>query len=131
MRLYIDTSAAIKLFLDEADSDACADTLFAVLKKDGELIASTWMLAELSSVMRCMYSVDSIDGLDVFLKQCTLVETNARHINRVRSEKWKLRSADALHLACALDTNATHILTYNKELASAARKHNITPLNAH
>ena len=131
MRLYIDTSAAMKHFLDEADSDACADTLFSVLKKGGELIAATWMLAELSSVMRRMYSVDSIDGLDVFLKQCTLIETDAKHINRVRGEKWKLRSADALHLACALDADATHILTYDKELASAARKHNITPTTAH
>lgn len=131
MLLYIDTSAAMKLFLEEADSDACADTLFSVLKNDGELIASTWMLAELSSVMRRMYSVGSIGGLDVLLKQCTLIETDARHINRIRGEKWKLCSADALHLACALDANATHILTYDKELAMAARIHGITPVTAH
>ena len=121
MRLYIDTSAAMKIFLDEAESDACAEELFKALKQGGELIASTWMLAELTSVMRRMYKVDSIDGLNSFLGQCRLVETSAAHIHRVREEKWKLRSADALHLACALDVQATHILTYDKELASVAR----------
>lgn len=117
MRLaYIDTSAAMKLVVDEPESASLADALGV----DRRLVAS-WLL---HTELHCASGrhPDAVDLVDVEL---VLNAVNLADIIRAdmiaAGTRSPLRSNDAIHLAVAIRLGVDEMVTYDAELAQAAR----------
>lgn len=119
MRIYLDTSAAAKLLVDEVESDA----ITAYLDRDDddhEIVSSALLETELrrlavrlvlpqSSVSDLLSRVDLIDPTrSIFHEAGVLPGSN-------------LRSLDALHLATALRAEVDVLVAYDIRLLEAAR----------
>jgi predicted nucleic acid-binding protein len=112
---YLDTSAAIKLVVEEAESAALTEHL-----ADGRRLVASWMLhtelhraagrhpddVEAESVRTVL---DTVDLADLTRGDMIAAGTYA-----------PLRSNDAIHLAVAIRLGVDEIVTYDVELADAA-----------
>jgi predicted nucleic acid-binding protein len=112
---YIDTSAAMKLVVEEAESDALTEHL-----ADGRRLVASWLLhtelhraagrhpddVEAESVRTVL---DTVDLADLARGDMIAAGTYA-----------PLRSNDAIHLAVAIRLGVDEIVTYDVELADAA-----------
>ena len=119
MTLYLDTSAAAKLLVDEDESEALAAYLDRTV--DGqELISSALLETELrrlairleldqSMVTDLLARVDLVDPPRSLFHEAGLLPGT------------HLRSLDALHLATALRVNSDTFLAYDARLLDAAR----------
>lgn len=115
---YLDTSAAMKLVLDEPQSEALAAELSA---SDSRRLVSSWLL---HTEMHCAAGrhpddvdldavrdvLDTVDLIDLIRGDMLAAGTHA-----------PLRSNDAIHLAVALRVGAEEMVTYDVELAGKAR----------
>ncbi|MGH3835805.1 MAG: PIN domain-containing protein [Pseudonocardiaceae bacterium] len=119
MILYIETSAAAKLLVDEPASSRLAVRLDSAVAEDDALISSILLETELR---RLAVRVDLPQvAVTHLLERFDLVETD-------RSLYWEagllpgrhLRSLDALHLAAALRVSADVMVTYDRRQADAA-----------
>jgi uncharacterized protein len=114
---YLDTSAAMKLVLEESQSAALAEEL--TTDQDRRLVAS-WLL---HTEMHCAAGrhprdvdleavravLDSVDLIDLTRGDLLAAGTHA-----------PLRSNDAIHLTVALRVGADEIVTYDEELVERA-----------
>ncbi len=119
MTLYLDTSAAAKLLVDEDESEALAAYLDGTV--DGqELISSALLETELrrlairleldqSMVTELLARVDLVDPPRSLFHEAGLLPGT------------HLRSLDALHLATALRVDSDTFLAYDARLLDAAR----------
>lgn len=112
---YLDTSAAVKLLVEEPESEA----LLAGLS-DGRRLVASWLLhtqlhcaagrhpetIELPAVQAVLDSVDLVD-----LTRGDMIAAGTHAL---------LRSNDAIHLAAAIRLAVDEIVTYDAELAAAA-----------
>jgi predicted nucleic acid-binding protein len=119
---YLDTSAAIKLIIEEAESAALAETL----SSSAHRLVSSWLLhtelhcaagrhphdVELESVRAVL---DAINLVDLTRGDMIAAGTHA-----------PLRSNDAIHLAVAIRLGADDLITYDQELAEAAVRAGLT-----
>lgn len=118
---YVDTSAAMKLVVDEPGSAALAMGLCT----DRRLVAS-WLL---HTEMHCAAGrhPDDIDVADV---QAVLNTVNLVDLTRgdmiAAGTHVPLRSNDAIHLAVAIRLGSDELVTYDGELAEAARAAGLT-----
>lgn len=114
---YLDTSAAMKLVIEEAESEALAMELDTV--GDRRLISS-WLL---HTEMHCAAGRHPEDlGLDVVnavLDTVDLIDLTRGDMLAAGTHP-PLRSNDAIHLAVALRVGADEIFTYDAELADTA-----------
>lgn len=114
---YLDTSAAMKLVVEEAESDALAETL----SNDRTLIAS-WLL---HTEMHCAAGRHS-DALELSTIRLVLDTVSLVDLTRgdmiAAGTHAPLRSNDALHLAVAIRLGVDEVVTYDLELADAASK---------
>lgn len=114
---YLDTSAAMKLLLDEPQSEALIEELTG--QDDRRLVAS-WLL---HTEMHC---AAGRHPEDVDLEAVTTVLDSVSLIDLTRGDLLAagthapLRSSDAIHLAVALRVGADEIVTYDGELAERA-----------
>lgn len=130
--IYLDTSAAIPLFVSEPSSDA-VDTWFESC--DETLIASDWILTEFASALSLKVRRGEIEpkqaqgawknfesfsqsGLRLVPVSRQAFSHAARLIQNVSSG---LRSGDSLHLAMALETGTAGIATADANLARNAQ----------
>jgi predicted nucleic acid-binding protein len=113
---YLDTSAAMKLVIDEAESAALAEALAA----DRRLVAS-WLL---HTELHCAAGRHPED-LDLAAIQAVLDTVNLADLTRgdmiAAGTHVPLRSNDAIHLAVAIRLGADEMVTYDGELQEAAR----------
>lgn len=118
-RLYIDTSAALKLVLDEPESAA----LVAHLDRQRPELLACWLLE--TELRRAAVREPALTQTAV----SDLLEGVALH--GVPASLFReagllpgphLRSLDALHLAAALRLGVDRLLTYDVRMASAARE---------
>ena len=114
---YLDTSAAIKLVLDEPQSDALTAELTA--REDRRLVSS-WLL---HTEMHCAagrhpQDVD-LDAVRAVLDSVNLIDLTRGDLLAAGTHA-PLRSNDAIHLAVALRVGADEIVTYDGELAQRA-----------
>ena len=119
MRIYLDTSAAAKVLVDEIESDALTAYLDRA-EPDREIVSSALLETELrrlavrldlaqSSVSELLARVDLVDPTrSIFHEAGVLPGPN-------------LRSLDALHLATALRTEADVLVAYDTRLLDASR----------
>jgi uncharacterized protein len=119
---YLDTSAATKLLVDEAESDALAT--YVQTPVDGadkrELVASWLLHTELHCAANRHPDDVDLDSVAVVLDTISLIDLTRGDLLTAGTLPGQLRSNDALHLAVALRIGADELLTYDAELADAA-----------
>jgi uncharacterized protein len=116
---YLDTSAAMKLLVEEAESAAL--TTYLQSEEVADAVAS-WLL---HSELHCAANrhPDDIDvaAVGVVLDTITLVDLTRGDLLTAGALPGRLRSNDAIHLAVALRVGVDEMITYDSELDVAAR----------
>jgi predicted nucleic acid-binding protein len=120
--VYVDTSAAMKLLVEEAESEALADYLEAVRSTASDtLVASLLLHTELHcAANRQTADIDAGAVTDV-LSTLALIDVESGDLVTAPLLPGKLRSADAIHLATALRVDAHAMVVYDGELGAAAK----------
>lgn len=115
---YLDTSAATKLLVTEAESDALARELDA----EGPALAACQLLE--TEVRRVVHRVERLthehatnllDGVDLY----EVPQSLFREAGLLPGEN--LRSLDAIHLAAAIRIDVDAVLSYDTWMSGAAR----------
>lgn len=113
---YLDTSAAMKLLVEEAESEA----LVAELIDSSPRLVASWLLhAELHCAAGRNPTIILLDAVTTVLDVVNLVDVTRGDLLAAGTHA-PLRSSDAIHLATALRLGVDEIVTYDDELARAA-----------
>jgi predicted nucleic acid-binding protein len=117
--LYIETSAAAKLLVDEPASSRLAARLDGAVDQDEPLLSSMLLETELR---RLAVRVDLAQAaVTHLLERFDLMETDRSLYREAGLLPGRhLRSLDALHLAAALRVGADVMVTYDRRQADAA-----------
>lgn len=114
---YLDASAAMKLLVPEAESEALVDEL----ERSERVLAASWLLhTELHCAAGRNPADVALDAVADVLGVVTLVDLTRGDLLAAGTHA-PLRSNDAIHLATALRLGVDEFLTYDRELATAAR----------
>ena len=118
-RWYLDTSAALKFFVDEPEAETLEQT---ILERSPEIFSSLLLETELrrSAARRNAIPQSDITEFLESIELVTLTQAVFRLAGQLPGET--LRSLDALHLTAALLGGATGILTYDRRLQESARE---------
>ncbi|SHF76960.1 hypothetical protein SAMN05443575_0853 [Jatrophihabitans endophyticus] len=119
MIAYLDTSAAMKLVVEEAESTALLGLLTSA--EEFDLVASWLLHTELHCAANRHPDSVPTAAVEQVLDTVTLVDLTRGDLLTAGTLPGGLRSADALHLAVALRVAADDMVTYDAELAAAAR----------
>ena len=117
MRWYLDTSAAIKLLVDERESADLAEYVDAAQQ---ELVSALLLETELR---RAVYRHELLtqEAVSAFLATLTLYDMPpSLYMEAGLIGGPNLRSLDALHVCAALRCGASAILTSDKRMGQAA-----------
>ncbi len=125
MSLYVDSSALLKRYVDEADSDLAQE----LLDSDPELITGRHTFVEVRRNLSRLVRVEDLIGLKASLSEDVasfgIVELDAAtcELAATIAEVTGVRSLDALHLGAAQRVGGTSIgfLTFDLRQAQAAR----------
>jgi predicted nucleic acid-binding protein len=113
---YLDTSAAMKLLVEEAESEA----LVAELIDSSPRLVASWLLhAELHCAAGRNPTIVLLDAVTTVLDAVNLVDVTRGDLLAAGTHA-PLRSNGAIHLATALRLGVDEIVTYDDELARAA-----------
>jgi predicted nucleic acid-binding protein len=113
---YIDTSAALKLVIEEAESA----TLAEILSSSPDRLVSSWLLHTEMHCAAGRHSRDvDLDAVRAVLDTVNLVDLTRGDMIAAGTHA-PLRSNDAIHLAVAIRLGVDKVATYDKELADAA-----------
>lgn len=118
-RWYLDTSAALKLLVEEAESEALA----ALVDTQQPSLAACCLLE--TELRRAAQRETTLTQLSVttFLETIDLYEVPPSLFAEAGLIPGpNLRSLDALHLAGAIRIGVTHLLTYDARMADAAQR---------
>lgn len=120
MTVYLDTSAAVKLLVEERESDALASYLDGLDAEEG-LASSALLETELRRVaVREDLSQASVSDV---LGRVALVELGRSLFHEAGLLPGAtLRSLDAIHLATALRLDAAVVVAYDLRLLESARE---------
>lgn len=124
MIVYLDTSAAFKLLIEEPESAAMGAAL-AGLEPQDVLISSRLLFTELHCAAQRRSGWDPA-AVTAVLATVSLVDLTREDLNRAGTSGWGLRSADSLHLATALRLEADVFAAYDHELCAAAATAGLT-----
>lgn len=127
MTVYLDTSAAAKLLVEEPESSALASYLDG-LDATEELISSILLEPELRRFgIRLEIPQATISGL---LDQVALVEVSRSVFREAGLLPGPLlRSLDALHIATALRLDVRMLVTYDDRMIAAATEVGLTTVS--
>ncbi len=119
---YLDTSAAIKLIVEEAESATLAETLSSSPYR----LVSSWLL---HTEMHCAAGRHPQD-VDLESVRAVLDTVNLVDLTRgdmiAAGTHAPLRSNVAIHLAVAIRLGIDELITYDQELAGAAASAGLT-----
>ena len=119
MICYLDTSAAMKLLVEEAESAAL--TTYLQSADDERHLVSSWLL---HTELHCAANrhPDDVDltSVGIVLDVVSLIDLTRGDLLTAGTLPGRLRSNDALHLAVALRVGADELVTYDTELVAAA-----------
>jgi predicted nucleic acid-binding protein len=114
---YLDTSAAMKLVLDEPQSSALTAEL---AERDDRRLVSSWLL---HTEMHCAAGRHPRDvdlgAVRTVLDSVSLIDLTRGDLLAAGAHA-PLRSNDAIHLAVSLRVGVDEIVTYDEELAQRA-----------
>ena len=120
MRCYLDTSAAAKLLVEEAESDALASYLDGAVES-GDVVGSSRLLETELRRMATRVAIPHervtlvLERLDLLLPDDEVFRSAGLLPGAA------LRSLDALHVAAALRWGADAVVTYDERQALAVR----------
>lgn len=114
---YLDTSAAMKLLVREAESEALLSVLRA--EQSGDVVASWLLHTELHFAAGRRPEVIDRHLVEQVLDRVTLVDLTRGDLMSAVVHA-PLRSQGAIHLTVALRLGVERVLTYDVELARAA-----------
>ncbi|BCW53689.1 ribonuclease VapC [Arthrobacter sp. StoSoilB19] len=128
MILYVDTSAALKLVVEEPESGPTAEFLSTAAQRGDRLVASMLLHTEL----HCAANRRGLppELVNAVLTGINLVDLTRSDLLYAAALPGKLRSADAIHLAAAIRLEADRLIAFGKELLGAATRaglHTISP----
>lgn len=114
---YLDTSAAMKLVVDEPQSEA----LTAELAGQGDRqLVSSWLLHTEMHCAAGRHPKDiDLEAVRTVLDSVSLIDVTRGDLLAAGMHA-PLRSSDAIHLAVALRVGADEIVTYDRELIERA-----------
>ena len=122
MIVYVDTSAAMKLLIEESESAALADYLEEARGfRSDTLVASLLLHTELHCAANRRQPGIDRDAVAGVLSAVSLVDVESGDLTTAPLLPGRLCSADAIHLATALRVDARTMMAYDKELCAAAR----------
>lgn len=118
MIVYLDTSAAFTLLVDEPESAALTDRAEGLPATDA-LVSSMLLFTEMhcAAQRRGHWEAAAVNRV---LDAVDLIDLTRADLSRAATSGWGLRSADALHLATALRVEAEVLIAYDEELCVAA-----------
>lgn len=117
MKVYVDTSALVKLLVDEPESDSLISWLDGA---GADLVSSELLEVELRRVaIRAGVRLDEVARLVEGVSLAGLDRAVVRGAGLLPMAY--LRTLDALHLESALRLGVSHILTYDRRMMDAAR----------
>lgn len=121
--IYADSSALVKLVIDEPESDA----LEHHLTSDHILATSRIAVVEVSRATALANPSEEVrDEVDKLLTSCTLVAVSSQLLRSARKlAASTVRTLDAIHLASALRIEADELLAYDRRLLVAAAEHGL------
>lgn len=115
---YLDTSAALKLVVDEPESDALA----RIVDTEQPDLVACWLLdtemrraAQREESLTHRVVSEFLDGVDLYEVPPSLF----REAGLLPGPD--LRSLDALHLAAAIRLGVDHVVTYDARMGEGAR----------
>jgi predicted nucleic acid-binding protein len=123
--MYADSSALVKLILDEPESAALEEHL----AKRSAAVLATSRLATVEVARACRVanvSTEVADEAAYVLASCLQVAVSPQLLQAAsKLTTQTLRSLDAIHLATALRIGADELLAYDRRLLSAAGEHGL------
>ncbi|MGP5036091.1 type II toxin-antitoxin system VapC family toxin [Brachybacterium alimentarium] len=128
MIVYLDASAVLKILIDEPGTAAMRDSFNGWQGRGDDIVSSYLLHTELHCAARRRGFVER-EVLDMLLAGIGLIDIDRSHLLAASRLSHPLRSADAIHCATALAIDADALVTYDRELADAARSAAITPLS--
>ncbi|WP_332760141.1 type II toxin-antitoxin system VapC family toxin [Pseudarthrobacter sp.] len=118
MIIYLDTSAVLKLVVEEPESSAGAHYLSTAAAQGHQLVASMLLYTELHcAAHRRGFPGESVNTV---LGAINLVDLARSDLMYAAALPGKLRSADAIHLAAAIRLQSDVMVAYDAELLAAA-----------
>jgi len=124
-RWYLDTSAALKLIVQESESAALADHLDSEVP---DLVACLLLETELRRAAQ-RHEALSQEQVSRFIERVSLYEVPASLFREAGLLAGSgLRSLDALHLAAAIRIGVDAVVTYDVRMAEASRQVGLTTL---
>lgn len=125
MRHYVDTSAAAKLLVEEAESAALAAFLDQVLA-DGDAVGSSLLLETELRRLGIRLAIPQ-ERVTLVLERLELLMLDGEVFRSAGLLPGSaLRSLDALHVAAALRWGADGVVTYDERQAVASRAVGLT-----
>lgn len=118
---YLDTSAAVKLLVDEAESESLSIYLQSPAAGGRRLVGSWLLHTELHCAAHRHPADIDLESVRTVLDTVSLVDVTRGDLKSAAALPGALRSHVAIHLASALRVGADEIVTYDAELAAAAR----------
>jgi uncharacterized protein len=120
--IYVDTSAAMKLLVEESESGALAEHLERSRSSASDtLVASLLLHTELHCAANRPPEDVLPEAVADVLSTIALVDVESGDLTTAPLLPGRLRSADAIHLATALRVDAREMVVYDEELRAAAR----------
>ena len=128
MIIYVDTSAALKLVVEEPESGATAEFLSAAGQQGDRLVASMLLHTEL----HCAANRRGLppELVNAVLDAINLVDLTRSDLLYAAALPGKLRSADAIHLATAIRLETKTLVAFDGELVRASTEaglHTLSP----
>ena len=116
--IYVDSSALVKLVVEEAESESLRD----LLATDADQLASAIIEVEVVRAMRRV-APELTEKADEVVAQITVIEvSDTIRARAALLEPATLRSLDALHLATAVEIGDAldAVVTYDARMAAAS-----------
>jgi predicted nucleic acid-binding protein len=127
--VYLDSSALVKLVVEEAESGA----LEAELGRWTRWVTSALAGVEVRRAVRRSHDEPAVrERAEAVLGACALLAVDARVFGRAATlEPTRLRALDAIHLASALELGADlgAFVAYDRDLVAAARRQGLEALS--
>lgn len=120
MIVYVDTSAAMKLLVEENESAVLADHLHRRARDGDTLVASLLLRTELHCAANRRPEHIEHQTVSEVLSAIALIDIENGDLTTAPLLPGRLRSADAIHLAAALRLNARALVAYDTELRAAS-----------